>query len=206
MSRSAALRRAQHIKRQQYEKFPHQKRYHAHCAGYHHRRGRDFAGHLRRRARSRIRHLPPRDGAAHAPQARASTLLADAARRRHRLGDRLFGRRQRDPCAVSPVGNRRHVPLHRAHPRHAARPLARGGHAGARQRFVHLADRQLPRPVRRADGRQVQFICRDARKLLGLSLLRRAVGLQLHHPGDDVVVHPDGGRPSHAADRRHRAA
>ena len=64
----------------------------------------------------------------------------------------------------------------------------------ARQRFVHLADRQLPRPVRRADGRQVQFICRDARKLLGLSLLRRAVGLQLHHPGDDVVVHPDGGR------------
>lgn len=65
---------------------------------------------------------------------------------------------------------------------------------------------QLPRPVRRADGRQVQFICRDACKLLGLSLLRRAVGLQLHHPGDDIVVHPDGGRPSHAADRRHCAA
>ena len=55
-------------------------------------------------------------------------------------------------------------------------------------------------------GALMAVICRDARKLLGLSLLRRAVGLQLHHPGDDVVVHPDGGRPSHAADRRHCAA
>ena len=181
--------------------------------GYHHRRGRDFAGHLRRRARSRIRHLPAGDGGARPPARRALRRhLSPPARRSAPAGRSsascaaaalilvLFrpARKTLATCLFiglilgtlpEPVGTRR-----------ARRGAARGAYLSLRG--------QLPCPLRRFALRVKYgaFYTRCAAGFLRLSLLRPALGPEPDRTGHDVLLHPDGGRAVHADGRGLRKA